>query len=551
MDEPISIPLLPAGPFHRAPPTVQTTLAVKPTPDEPARKVTKIISYRDGGFGLIAPYHDAKKGFVTKTMVDYSKTSQQVLFETTERFSASDRVKLSYHPDGFVQFSGENTGKIVSGRDAVTGEPKGLGFMTNPLNSPVTTGPSFGISFWGLDDFQVQKGTPRGDLITFKEHDFVYEHCDESTWGSYGISFFIFGIAFQQYVRKTGPKRFELDLWLNQFMRDGAAFNLKVARLGHQPWFLGAACFRRPWIASKDGPASGWIIGSPGARTKTPVKPVMHAHYPDAGLEIDRSLDYDQWTMPPVDGEEAEETGRFGRDYRSLFERVEAELKLRAPREVPILDSLQEGTAVLAEILNGVWLQPLEAAGPEGPVRAVIAILSALGLRAARAFNMLLAAGYVPEAASMVGRLQSVFRVASQVRDDQSGDVALRMMEGAELKDLDPEGWEAARGAMEIHLAQMPGLTTIATGSTVRPGLGFAGQREAPREAYLGTAALIALADIALIAYVILRAEDAPRPIKQRLYGFRRCHDDGAAARRRSGRLDGRVGVFLDAGRFA
>ena len=70
MDEPVAIPVLPAGPFYRAPRTVQTTLAVKPTPDGPARKVTKIISYREGGFGLLAPYHKAKQGFVTKTMVD-------------------------------------------------------------------------------------------------------------------------------------------------------------------------------------------------------------------------------------------------------------------------------------------------------------------------------------------------------------------------------------------------------------------------------------------------------------------------------------------------
>jgi hypothetical protein len=208
--------MLPAGPFHRAPAMAQTTLVIKPSADGSPRKVTKIISYRDGGFGLLAPYHAAKQGFVTKTMVDYSKTQHQVQLETTERFAASDRVKLSYHPDGFVQFSGENTGRIVSGRDAVTGEPKGLGFMTNPLSSPVLTGPSFGISCWGLDDFQVQKGKPHGDLITFDEDDFVYEHCDESTWGSYGISFFVFGPLFQPYVRKTGPRQFELDLWFNQ-----------------------------------------------------------------------------------------------------------------------------------------------------------------------------------------------------------------------------------------------------------------------------------------------------------------------------------------------
>jgi hypothetical protein len=41
-------------------------------------------------------------------------------------------------------------------------------------------------------------------------------------------------------------------------------------------------------------------------------------------------------------------------------------------------------------------------------------------------------------------------------------------------------------------------------------------------ENYLGRVALIALADIALIAFEILRGEEAPEAIKERLYGFRR-----------------------------
>jgi hypothetical protein len=46
-------------------------------------------------------------------------------------FTVEDRAKLSYHTDGFVQFSSENPGRIISGRDPSTGEPKGPGGLAN------------------------------------------------------------------------------------------------------------------------------------------------------------------------------------------------------------------------------------------------------------------------------------------------------------------------------------------------------------------------------------------------------------------------------------
>jgi hypothetical protein len=99
------------------------------------------------------------------------------------------------------------------------------------MQSPVLTGPTFGIALWGLNDFDVQKGRSRGELIVFDQDDFVYEGCDGSNWGSYGISFFIFTLYFQPYVRATGPRSFVMPLWLNQYQDGGRAFNLKVVRL--------------------------------------------------------------------------------------------------------------------------------------------------------------------------------------------------------------------------------------------------------------------------------------------------------------------------------
>lgn len=47
------------------------------------------------------------------------------------------RLKVSHHPDGFLQFSGN---EIRSGREA-TGAPNGIGIVSWPLHQP-TLGPS-------------------------------------------------------------------------------------------------------------------------------------------------------------------------------------------------------------------------------------------------------------------------------------------------------------------------------------------------------------------------------------------------------------------------
>jgi hypothetical protein len=128
---------------------VQTTAGVRP------RKLTKVIGYGAGGFAVLTPYHQARSGFVGKIPVDYNKIgSFTIPKHDFIGFTAEDRVKLSYHPDGFVQFSGEVQGKVISGRDPSTGEPKGVGLLTQPLSNPILSGPSFGMTAWGAGRFR-------------------------------------------------------------------------------------------------------------------------------------------------------------------------------------------------------------------------------------------------------------------------------------------------------------------------------------------------------------------------------------------------------------
>ena len=90
------------------------------------------------------PYHQARCGFVGKLLFDPRIRGGSLIapVEDSYMFSAADRVKLSYHRDGFVHFSGEIKGRIISGLHPVTNEPKGVGLRTNPLSKPISSGPT-------------------------------------------------------------------------------------------------------------------------------------------------------------------------------------------------------------------------------------------------------------------------------------------------------------------------------------------------------------------------------------------------------------------------
>src|SRR5215211_6850582 len=102
--------------------STESTTVVLDTPSTGARKLLKIVSYSEGGFAILTPYHSARSGLLMKMPVDYSRKGEiEVASTDCTTFTADDRVKLSFHKDGLVQFSGENPGKIISGVDQFTG----------------------------------------------------------------------------------------------------------------------------------------------------------------------------------------------------------------------------------------------------------------------------------------------------------------------------------------------------------------------------------------------------------------------------------------------
>jgi hypothetical protein len=161
------------------------------------RKLTKIVGYGDRGFAVLTPYHRARKGFVGIMPVDYKKVGElHISDDDVVRFSADEKVKLSYHTDGFAQFSGEVEGTIRSGRDPLTGQPKGVGLRTNPLSDPVRSGPSAGIVAWGLDDFDELEADDDTAVI-FRPGDLYFRGCtpEQRPVSSLRSGYFLNGIG--------------------------------------------------------------------------------------------------------------------------------------------------------------------------------------------------------------------------------------------------------------------------------------------------------------------------------------------------------------------
>jgi hypothetical protein len=197
-------------------------------------------------------------------------------------FTAEDRVKLTYHTDGFAQFSGENPGKIISGRDPKTGEPKGLGLLARSLTSPPTSGPSVGIQLWGIEQFE----SPRKDeeLVIFESSDLYYRLCTPSDANTWHLAVYAFPSA------GIPPLRFEGEQAVMLYQPHhitagipGAVINLKMIYLPADKLYLGlyVECFVGRYPVE-----SGWMLNGPGNYTQYQSGYVLHAIYPREAIPV-------------------------------------------------------------------------------------------------------------------------------------------------------------------------------------------------------------------------------------------------------------------------
>jgi len=276
------------------------TIAIKYDSKEPARKVTKIIGLNGKGFSVLTPYHKEHSGYLFKMLVTpdmvTTKKPLRVPISQTVGFTAESHVKLTYHTDGFVQFSSEKPGEIISGRDPETGEPKGLGLFTNPLNSPIWTGHSILITLWGLNDFDPLNESDEEALIFDSRH-FIYRRCTPESANCWQIALWVFsGYA-------APPARWEdghllLDAALEPLAAGGrllAVERLSLLHLEQEKIYLGLTVNR---VVMNFLEPSGWIINGPGDYTFERAGYTLQAMYPRSLIDVEGrpALDRDPQT---------------------------------------------------------------------------------------------------------------------------------------------------------------------------------------------------------------------------------------------------------------
>lgn len=256
------------------------------------RKITKIIPYADGGFAMLAPQHHQMEGLAVKHKRDYDKAVWSTPWSETVKYSASDRVKLSLHPDGFTQFSGENPGRILSGRDAGTGEPKGLGVISNPFTSPVYTGPTFAILFWGLQGYPIWKHRERQNLVLFEPQEVYF---DEPGLDAYAIEGFLFTPWFLPHIRvdrkEASARRMTLPLW-RYHIRGSRLWHFTVLPGVGAPLVIVTLRVSRQRVPTTA--PSGYVLHGPAERGPGRVRWLLSAFYPPPSANVipDASLDY-------------------------------------------------------------------------------------------------------------------------------------------------------------------------------------------------------------------------------------------------------------------
>jgi hypothetical protein len=239
------------------------TIAIREVPGAKARKLTKVISYGDGSFGVLMPYHSAHSGIIGKVPVDRSVFGDwAVPYDSMILFSSANSVKLSYHPDGFVQFSGQINGKVISGRDPVTREPKGVGLIASPLSDPIRTGASVGIVAWGLEDFD-ELDEPEEGALMFEKDEAYFRRCTPRTAEGWMLQLWVFSAKHWSGVRRSPRGGCSLQMAFGNFEASYSVLELKVIELYDVEVVLAAYVCRLPHAPSSEVHRSGWILNGP------------------------------------------------------------------------------------------------------------------------------------------------------------------------------------------------------------------------------------------------------------------------------------------------
>lgn len=251
-----------------------------------SKRITKLVTLNDGSFFLDCPYHSAEKGYLMKHKVNYSRSVGIIARnELIQEFNASHSAKLTVHTSGLVHFSGPG---IRSGLEK--GVIKGIGYVTSRLDkNPVKTGPTAGITVWGLEDFAdpSPKKLKKGSFtMEFSDLD-VYYRLPPSRCNAYSFEVFAIDKVMQGAVVQDSNGYEYIDISY-AFEKVLTPLRLRVIRLPNIGTFLGVCVSR---IGVEFGSNSGYTIHGPGGGRPGNMESIF-ACYPPIFDDDLPSIDY-------------------------------------------------------------------------------------------------------------------------------------------------------------------------------------------------------------------------------------------------------------------
>lgn len=255
-------------------------------------RIAKIVFYNDGGFAFFIPYCDRKEGVLLKLKQNYAKQEMFVNIEHKCVYSMKDSVKLSFHPDGFVQFSSAGATKLISGRDPITKKPKGLGIFSNPLDKPITTGPTFGGSMWGLTHYKELCNAKADETsVVFTEEDYYLRNCSDKDWNAYTLECFLFEYKrIEKNIRHHSDAKKDVMILHKNFEGSPRVFCHRILPVFDRNYVVGILISRtKVGFASK----TGFVISGPAQAINQHEGYALHAvtDFPFDAIEP-KSLEY-------------------------------------------------------------------------------------------------------------------------------------------------------------------------------------------------------------------------------------------------------------------
>jgi len=220
----------------------------------------KILFGGDGSYYVTAPYHPLDRAIAARVTVNYAKTDGGFSLDEAEELAVVDdvdkRLKVSHHPDGFLQFSGQG---IRSGLDE-HGKPKGMGVFSWRLYEP-TLGPSFALAF----SDPVACGRPsayKKRTIVFYEEDI--EHMRKSLGGLHVVGYYL-PTRWREFVYRGADGAMWLDL---VHPNAQAVKHLRVVLASKDsdiPGLIGLEALPHGLTETKDGQPSFFVSTSTGS----------------------------------------------------------------------------------------------------------------------------------------------------------------------------------------------------------------------------------------------------------------------------------------------